>query len=72
MAADAWVALGAGGVAIGAVLGNVLLWIVTGAVAGLALGSPEDDWGDGQWRSGAAWCCARRPRRRCASARAGG
>jgi hypothetical protein len=50
MAADAWVALGAGGVAIGAVLGNVLLWIVTGAVAGLALGSPEDDWGDGQWR----------------------
>jgi hypothetical protein len=24
-------------------LGNVLFWIVIGAVAGLALGSPEDD-----------------------------
>jgi hypothetical protein len=38
------------GVAIGAVLGNVLLWIVIGAVAGLALGSPEDDRGAGQRR----------------------
>jgi hypothetical protein len=38
------VALGAGlGVAIGARLGNVLFWIVIGAVAGLAIGSPEDD-----------------------------
>jgi hypothetical protein len=43
-AVDAWVALGAGvGVAIGATLGNVLLWILIGAVAGFALGSPEDD-----------------------------
>jgi hypothetical protein len=34
---EAWVALGAGlGVAIGARLGNVLFWIVIGAVAGLA------------------------------------
>jgi hypothetical protein len=43
-AVDSWVALGAGlGVAVGAALGNVLFWIVIGAVAGLALGSPEDD-----------------------------
>ena len=46
-AVDAWVALGAGlGIAIGAVLGNVFFWIVIGAVAGLALGWPEEDWGD--------------------------
>jgi len=38
------------GVAIGAVVGDVFLWIVIGAVAGLALGSPEDEWGDGQRR----------------------
>jgi hypothetical protein len=45
----AWVALGAGmGVAIGAVRGNVFLWIVIGAVAGLALRSPEDDRGAGR------------------------
>jgi hypothetical protein len=43
-AVDSWVALGAGlGVVIGAELGNVLLWILIGAVAGLALGEPEDD-----------------------------
>jgi hypothetical protein len=30
------------GVGIGARLGNVLFWIVIGAVAGLAIGSPED------------------------------
>ncbi len=43
-AVDSWVALGAGlGVAIGAELGNVLLWILIGAVAGLALGDPEED-----------------------------
>jgi hypothetical protein len=43
-AVDSWVALGAGlGVAVGAALGNVLFWIVIGAVAGPALGSPEDD-----------------------------
>ena len=37
-AVDAWVALGAGlGVALGARLGNVLFWIVIGAVAGLAM-----------------------------------
>jgi hypothetical protein len=43
--ANAWVALGAGvGVALGARLGNVLFWIVIGAVAGLAIGSPEEDW----------------------------
>jgi hypothetical protein len=37
------VALGGGvGVGIGARLGNVLLWIVIGAIAGLAIGSPED------------------------------
>lgn len=35
-------AFGAGlGVAIGAELGNVLLWILIGAVAGLALASPR-------------------------------
>jgi hypothetical protein len=38
------------GVAIGALLGNVFLWIVIGAVAGLAPGSPQDDRGDGQRR----------------------
>jgi hypothetical protein len=38
------VALGAGlGVVIGAERGNVLLWILIGAVAGLALGEPEHD-----------------------------
>jgi hypothetical protein len=38
------VALGAGiGVAVGAALGNGLLWIVIGAVAGLACGTSEDD-----------------------------
>jgi hypothetical protein len=43
-AVDSWVALGAGlGVAIGAERGNVLLWILIGAVAGLALGEPEHD-----------------------------
>jgi hypothetical protein len=43
-AVDSWVALGAGlGVAIGAEFGNVLFWILIGAVAGLALGEPEDD-----------------------------
>ena len=42
-AVEAWVALGGGvGVGIGARLGNVLFWIVIGAIAGLALGSPED------------------------------
>ncbi len=42
-AVQAWVALGGGvGVGIGARLGNVLFWIVIGAVAGLAIGSPED------------------------------
>ncbi len=42
-AVDSWVAFGAGlGVAIGAELGNVLLWILIGAVAGLALGEPEE------------------------------
>jgi hypothetical protein len=42
-AVEAWVALGGGvGVGIGARLGNVLFWIVVGAVAGLAIGSPED------------------------------
>jgi hypothetical protein len=41
---DAWVALGAGlGVMIGVVRGNVVLWILIGAVAGLALVWPEDD-----------------------------
>jgi hypothetical protein len=29
-------------VGIGARLGNVLFWIVVGAIAGLAIGSPED------------------------------
>ena len=47
-AVDAWVALGAGvGVALGARLGNVLFWIIIGAVAGLAIGSPEDDYRSG-------------------------
>ena len=42
-AVDAWVALGAGlGVVLGARLGNVLFWIVIGAIAGLAIGAPED------------------------------
>ena len=42
-AVEAWVALGGGvGVGIGARLGNVLFWIVIGAIAGLAIGSPED------------------------------
>jgi transcription elongation factor GreA len=42
-AVDAWVALGGGlGVGIGARLGNVLFWIVIGAVAGLAIAVPED------------------------------
>jgi hypothetical protein len=39
-AVDAWVALGVG---IGARLGNVVFWIVIGAVAGLAIAAPEDD-----------------------------
>ncbi len=43
-AVEALVALGAGlGVAIGARLGNVLFWIVIGAVADPAVGSSEDD-----------------------------
>ena len=43
-AVDSWVALGAGlGVAIGAELGNVLFWILIGAIAGFALGEPEGD-----------------------------
>ncbi len=42
-ALQAWVALGGGvGVGIGARLGNVLFWIVIGAVAGFAIGEPED------------------------------
>lgn len=42
-AVEAWVALGGGvGVGIWARLGNVLFWIVIGAIAGLAIGSPED------------------------------
>lgn len=42
-AVDAWVALGGGvGVGIGARLSNDLFWIVIGAIAGLAIGSPED------------------------------
>jgi hypothetical protein len=41
---DSWVALGAGiGFAIGAVRGNSFLWILIGAIAGLALAAPEDD-----------------------------
>jgi hypothetical protein len=37
------VALGGGvGVGIGARLGNVLFWIIIGAVAGLAIGEPKD------------------------------
>jgi hypothetical protein len=37
------VALGGGvGVALGAGLGNVLFWIVIGAIAGFAIGSPDD------------------------------
>jgi hypothetical protein len=43
------VALGAG-VAVGAGLGNVLFWIVIGAVAGLAVGSPEGDLRIGRYR----------------------
>ena len=40
---DSWIALGAGvGVMIGIVLGNIFLWILIGAVAGLALVWPED------------------------------
>lgn len=40
---DSLVALGAGlGVVIGVVRDNVFLWILIGAVAGLALGWPED------------------------------
>jgi hypothetical protein len=40
---DSWVALGAGvGVMIGPVRGNVVFWILIGAVAGLALVWPED------------------------------
>ena len=46
-AVEAWVGLG---VAIGARLGNVLFWIVIGAVAGLAVGSPEDDSQTGRHR----------------------
>ena len=42
-AVEVWVALGGGvGVGIGARLGNVLVWIVIGAIAGLAIGSPQD------------------------------
>ena len=42
-AIESWVTLGGGvGVGIGARLGNVLFWIVIGAIAGLAIGSPED------------------------------
>ena len=42
-AVDAWVALGGGvGVGIEARLVNVVFWIVVGAIAGLAIGSPED------------------------------
>lgn len=42
-AIDSWVALGGGvGVMIGVVKGNVFLWILIGAVAGLALVWPED------------------------------
>ncbi|MDQ3885649.1 MAG: hypothetical protein M3308_01195 [Actinomycetota bacterium] len=42
-AVQAWMALGGGvGVGIGARLGNVLFWIVIGAVAGFAVGEPED------------------------------
>jgi hypothetical protein len=41
---DTWVALGAGvGFAIGAVQGNIFLWILIGAIAGLALATLEDD-----------------------------
>jgi hypothetical protein len=40
---DSWVALGAGvGVMIGVVRDNVFLWVLIGAVAGLALVWPED------------------------------
>lgn len=40
---DSWMALGAGvGVMIGVVRGNIFLWILIGAVAGLALVWPED------------------------------
>jgi hypothetical protein len=42
-AVEAWVALGGGvGVGLEARLGNVLFWIIIGAVAGFAIGSPED------------------------------
>ncbi|HEX2155657.1 MAG TPA: hypothetical protein VHS79_01535 [Actinomycetes bacterium] len=42
-AVEAWEALGGGvGVALGAGLGNVLFWIVIGAIAGFAIGSPDD------------------------------
>jgi hypothetical protein len=42
-AVDAWVALGGCvGAGIGARLGNVLFWIIIGAIAGLSIGSPED------------------------------
>lgn len=42
-AVEAWEALGGGvGVALGARLGNVLFWIVIGAIAGFAIGSPYD------------------------------
>lgn len=42
-AIEAWVALSGGvGVALGARLGNVWFWIVIGAVAGFAIGEPED------------------------------
>ena len=42
-AIESWVTLGGGvGVGIGARLGNVLFWIIIGAIAGLAIGSPED------------------------------
>jgi hypothetical protein len=43
MTIDSWVALGAGvGVMIGVVRDNVFLWVLIGAVAGLALVWPED------------------------------
>ena len=42
-AVEVWVALGGGvGVGIGARLGNILFWIVVGAIAGLAIGEPKD------------------------------
>ena len=42
---DSWMALGAGvgvGVMIGVVRGNIFIWILIGAVAGLTLVWPED------------------------------